>query len=219
MRSRFGFSVASTGSQPEHVPRGAALISWCQAQAGVRGEVRGVTVIDDFAHHPTAVRETLRALRMRYPGRRLVAVFEPRSATSRRKVFQKDYADAFMEADSIFIAAPYDQSRIAADDQFSSAQLVGDLQGHGKRAQVMDTVEEGVAQVARQSGLGRRRGCALQWWVRRIYFETARAFCSKQKLRSSSPYFRLTDFGISDLLRSLNSKSMDSSEGSTVARR
>ena len=55
-------------------------------------------VIDDFAHHPTAVRETLRALKLRYPDRNLVAVFEPRSATSRRKVFQKDYAEAFGEA-------------------------------------------------------------------------------------------------------------------------
>src|SRR6185369_2277830 len=92
-----------------------------------RGEARGVLVLDDFAHHPTAVRETLRALRGKYPGRRLVTVFEPRSATSRRKVFQKDYGDAFKEADVVFIAVPYDQTKIAASDQFSSSQLVDDL--------------------------------------------------------------------------------------------
>lgn len=134
----------------------AALLSFhgVKRRQEVRGDVRGVTVIDDFAHHPTAVRETLRALRMRYPGRRLVTVFEPRSATSRRKVFQKDYAEAFMEADSVFISAPYDQSRIAADDQFSSAQLVGDLEERGKRARVMETVEAGVAEVARDSVKG-----------------------------------------------------------------
>jgi UDP-N-acetylmuramate: L-alanyl-gamma-D-glutamyl-meso-diaminopimelate ligase len=120
----------------------------------VRGEIKGVTVIDDFAHHPTAVRETLRALRMRYPGRRLVAVFEPRSATSRRKVFQKDYADAFFEADSIFIAAPFDQSKISSGDQFSSEELVDNLEERGKRARLMETVESGVPLVARDSVSG-----------------------------------------------------------------
>jgi len=64
-------------------------------RAEIRGEERGVTVIDDFAHHPTAVRETLRGLRNRYQGRRLIAVFEPRSWSSRLAVFQDDYADAF----------------------------------------------------------------------------------------------------------------------------
>jgi UDP-N-acetylmuramate: L-alanyl-gamma-D-glutamyl-meso-diaminopimelate ligase len=134
----------------------AALLSFhgVKRRQEVRGEVRGVTVIDDFAHHPTAVRETLRALRMRYPGRRLVTVFEPRSATSRRKVFQKDYALAFGEADSIFIASPYDQTKIASDDQFSSAQLVGDLEERGKRARLMETVEAGVLEVARDSQKG-----------------------------------------------------------------
>ncbi len=120
----------------------------------VRGEVRGVMVLDDFAHHPTAVRETLRALRGRYAGRRLVAVFEPRSATSRRKVFQQDYVEAFLEGDATFIAAPYDQSKIAADDQFSSDQLVADIVRRGKTAELMMTVDEGVSQVAKYAKKG-----------------------------------------------------------------
>ena len=62
-----------------------------------------VTVVDDFAHHPTAVRETLNALRQRFPDRRLVAVFEPRSNTSRRAIFQDAYADAFGAADHVLI--------------------------------------------------------------------------------------------------------------------
>jgi UDP-N-acetylmuramate: L-alanyl-gamma-D-glutamyl-meso-diaminopimelate ligase len=115
----------------------------------VRGEVKGVMVIDDFAHHPTAVRETLKALRARYPKRRMVAVFEPRSATSRRKVFQNDYALAFGEADATFIAVPYDQTKIAAGEQFSSDQLVGDIQSRGHQAELMATVEDGVVQVAK----------------------------------------------------------------------
>jgi UDP-N-acetylmuramate: L-alanyl-gamma-D-glutamyl-meso-diaminopimelate ligase len=73
----------------------------------VRGEEGGVTVIDDFAHHPTAVRETLRALGDKYKGRRLVAVFEPRSATSRLAVFQRDYAEAFDRADYVVLSSVF----------------------------------------------------------------------------------------------------------------
>lgn len=113
-----------------------------------RGEVGGVLVIDDFAHHPTAVRETLRALRAKYAGRRLLTVFEPRSATSRRKVFQQDYARAFGEADGVFIAVPYDTGRIDPAEVFSSDQLVSDLTSAGKSADLMATVDAGVGQVA-----------------------------------------------------------------------
>ncbi len=119
-----------------------------------RGEVEGVLVVDDFAHHPTAVRETLKALRQKYAGRRLVTVFEPRSATSRRKVFQNDYAQAFGEADSIYIAVPYDQGNIQAADQFSSDQLVADLVGRGKQAAIMATVDGGAVQIAGQAKAG-----------------------------------------------------------------
>jgi UDP-N-acetylmuramate: L-alanyl-gamma-D-glutamyl-meso-diaminopimelate ligase len=115
----------------------------------VRGEVDGILVIDDFAHHPTAVRETLRALRSRYPGRRLVTAFEPRSATSRRKIFQRDYAGALGEASLIYIAAPFDQSRIAVEDQFSSQTLAEDLQRAGRQAHVFTTVDEGILAVTR----------------------------------------------------------------------
>jgi UDP-N-acetylmuramate: L-alanyl-gamma-D-glutamyl-meso-diaminopimelate ligase len=73
----------------------------------VRGEERGVTVIDDFAHHPTAVRETLRALGEKYKGHRLVAVFEPRSATSRLAVFQEEYASAFDPADYVVLSSVF----------------------------------------------------------------------------------------------------------------
>jgi len=77
----------------------------------VRGEVRGIKVIDDFAHHPTAIRETIRALQHRYPGSRIWAVFEPRSNTTRRAVFQQELPDALKLADGVFI------SQIARLDQ------------------------------------------------------------------------------------------------------
>lgn len=77
----------------------------------VRGVERGVTVIDDFAHHPTAVEETLKALRMKYNGSRLIAVFEPRSWSSRLAVFQEPYAKAFVYADYVIIAGVYNTSK------------------------------------------------------------------------------------------------------------
>ncbi|CAM6053616.1 unnamed protein product [Sphagnum tenellum] len=115
------------------------------------GEFRGVMVIDDFAHHPTAVRETLRALRTKYPKRRLVAVFEPRSATSRRKIFQNDYVTALSLADATYISSPYDQSEISVDQQFSSETLAADLSKNGKTAQVFKTIGLGVLSVAESS--------------------------------------------------------------------
>src|SRR4029453_12755020 len=81
-------------------------------RAEVRGQERGITVIDDFAHHPTAVRETLRALRNKYPNRRLFAVFEPRSWPSRLAVFQDQYAQAFEPADYVLIANVFDSGKV-----------------------------------------------------------------------------------------------------------
>jgi UDP-N-acetylmuramate: L-alanyl-gamma-D-glutamyl-meso-diaminopimelate ligase len=77
----------------------------------VRGIERGVTVIDDFAHHPTAVEETLKALKMKYKGSRLIAVFEPRSWSSRLATFQEPYAKAFVHADYVIIAGVYNTSK------------------------------------------------------------------------------------------------------------
>jgi UDP-N-acetylmuramate: L-alanyl-gamma-D-glutamyl-meso-diaminopimelate ligase len=138
-----GLGVAS-----DQVARALASFRGVKRRQEARGEVRGVLVIDDFAHHPTAVRETLKALRAKYPTRRIVAVFEPRSATSRRKVFQRDYTEAFGQADATFIAQPYDQTRIAADNQFSSDQLVADLARQGRAGALMPSVDEGVRQVS-----------------------------------------------------------------------
>jgi UDP-N-acetylmuramate: L-alanyl-gamma-D-glutamyl-meso-diaminopimelate ligase len=136
------------------IEAGLAAFKGVKRRQEERGEISGVLVIDDFAHHPTAVRETLRALRSKYPGRRLVSVFEPRSATSRRKVFQKDYGDAFGEADGCYIAAPYDQSKIAEGDQFSSEQLVDDIRSRGHAAECFHEVEEGVKRVTEASRKG-----------------------------------------------------------------
>src|SRR5262249_41096438 len=86
------------GLSPTQMAAGLATYAHIKRRCEVRGVVRGITVLDDFAHHPTAVRVTLEGVRQAYPGARLWAVFEPRSATSRRAVFQHEYAQAFRVA-------------------------------------------------------------------------------------------------------------------------
>ena len=84
---------------------------------------RGITVVDDFAHHPTAVRETLDALRRRYPGRRLVAVFEPRSLTAGRRLFFDAYVDAFTRADRVHLAPIFHAGRLSDDERLDADEL------------------------------------------------------------------------------------------------
>jgi UDP-N-acetylmuramate: L-alanyl-gamma-D-glutamyl-meso-diaminopimelate ligase len=93
----------------------------------IRGIERGITVIDDFAHHPTAVRETLGALKAAYAGQRLVTVFEPRTNSSRRAIFQQDYVSAFDAADLILIRKPLPLDNVAEAELFSSTRLAADL--------------------------------------------------------------------------------------------
>lgn len=101
----------------------------------VRGTVAGVTVIDDFAHHPTAVEETLKALRMKYEGRRLIAVFEPRSWSSRLAVFQDPYSKAFSYADYVIISGVYNTSKASELGKVLDVdELVKDIELQGKPA-------------------------------------------------------------------------------------
>jgi len=93
----------------------------------LRGEVGGVTVIDDFAHHPTAVRETIEAVRAAYSGRRLWAIFEPRSNTSRRRIFEREFAHALGSADRIVLAGLYQPEKIPEGERLSPAQVVQEI--------------------------------------------------------------------------------------------
>jgi UDP-N-acetylmuramate: L-alanyl-gamma-D-glutamyl-meso-diaminopimelate ligase len=92
------------------------------------GEANGIVVIDDFAHHPTAVRETIHAMRRFYPTRRLIAVFEPRTNSSRRRVFQTNYAAAFDESDMVFIKQPPGLDAISEAERLDTPQLVEAIQ-------------------------------------------------------------------------------------------
>ena len=107
------------------------------------GEFRGVTLVDDFAHHPTAVAGAIAALRLRYPRRRLWAVFEPRSNTSRRRVFQREYVDAFQGAEHVIIGGVFHKStdQVAASELFSPDELSADLRARGISARALADVD------------------------------------------------------------------------------
>jgi UDP-N-acetylmuramate: L-alanyl-gamma-D-glutamyl-meso-diaminopimelate ligase len=97
----------------------------------VRGSVRGVTVIDDFGHHPTAMRETLKGLRHQYPGQRIWALFEPRSNTTRRSVFQRDLPEALAQADGVLVAQVAALEQIPAEERLNPEKVVADINAAG----------------------------------------------------------------------------------------
>ena len=129
------------GLSPEVIAGGIIGFQGVHRRQEVRGVKAGVTVIDDFAHHPTAVRLTLQALRAQYLGRRLIAVFEPRTNTSRRSVFQSEYSRAFEGADRIIIREPPDLTRVPERERFSSPKLVEDLRRLGRPADYFPDTE------------------------------------------------------------------------------
>ena len=132
--------LAGLGLQADAIGAGLAAFQGVRRRQEVRGTVRGVTVVDDFAHHPTAVRETLRALRQRFGRRRLIALFEPRTNSSRRAVFQQAYAEAFDAADRVVIAAVDHPERAPAGDRFDPERLMSDLRGRGLSASHLPSI-------------------------------------------------------------------------------
>lgn len=108
----------------------------------VKGVVGDITVIDDFAHHPTAVKETLQALRGRYPQARLWAIFEPRSNTSRTRVFQDQWAEAFSIADKVVLAPPYDNGKIPREQLLDVDRVVGQIKDYQRSACALKDVTE-----------------------------------------------------------------------------
>lgn len=115
----------------------------------VKGVAAGVTVIDDFAHHPTAVRETLKAVRQAYPGSRLIALFEPESNTSRRRVFQAEFAAAFGEADVILFFKPFEKpDNLAPEERIDMDRLCADVTAAGTPARMIPDIDALAAEAA-----------------------------------------------------------------------
>jgi UDP-N-acetylmuramate: L-alanyl-gamma-D-glutamyl-meso-diaminopimelate ligase len=115
----------------------------------VKGIAGGVTVIDDFGHHPTAIRETLRALRLRYAKEKIWAVFEPRSNTTRRNVFQSELAESFAEADAVIVAQVARLEQLAAGERLDPQKLMHDIGATGKPTEYLPDADAIVAHLAK----------------------------------------------------------------------
>lgn len=148
------FALATQlGWDQKEVVKAITTFQGVKRRQEILGEFGGVLVIEDFAHHPTAVKVTLEGLKKKYAGRRLLAAFEPRSATSRKSIFQKDYVGAFdHKADHTFIMQAYvPQGKTAEEDGFSAVKLVEDLKVQGNSVCLATTYEELVSEVLAQA--------------------------------------------------------------------
>ncbi len=137
--------LTELGMDKGEAVQGLASCTGVKRRQEVRGQKGGITVIDDFAHHPRAVQETLSALKATYPGGRLIAVFEPRTNTSRRSVFQEVYPASFDSADMVLVRAVPDPDKAPEGDRFSSEVLVADLKKRGIPAEFFQDAGQIVA--------------------------------------------------------------------------
>lgn len=133
------------GVAPADIQKALVKFQGIKRRQEVRGEVRGVKVIDDFGHHPTAIAATLRALRERYPKSRLWAVFEPRSNTTRRAVFQNELPAAFADADGVFFAQVSRLEQLPESDRLNPERVIREIASTGKPAFYFPTAAEIVA--------------------------------------------------------------------------
>ncbi len=128
--------AAGQGVPTEAIVEALATFKSVKRRLEVRAVVAGVTIIDDFAHHPTAIRETLRALREAYPGRRLWAVLEPRSNTLRRNVFQADLVESLALADRVVLAGVFKSKSIPDDERLRPEEVIATLERRGVHAEL-----------------------------------------------------------------------------------
>jgi UDP-N-acetylmuramate: L-alanyl-gamma-D-glutamyl-meso-diaminopimelate ligase len=147
-------AAVSVGAGRDGILEGLRSFRSVRRRMEVRGEVGGVTVIDDFAHHPTAVRETIAAVRQRYPDRRLVAVFEPRSYTAQRRESQDAYEQALAAADEVVIAGLFHPERYTQQSALDPHELVSAWQRAGKRAAYIPAPDDIVTDLAPRLGPG-----------------------------------------------------------------
>ncbi len=150
VRNALAVTAAATeqGLSADEIARGLGTFAGVKRRLEVAGEARGVLVLDDFAHHPTAIAETLRAVRQRYPGRRIVAVLEPRSWSLRRNVFQERLAAAFDAADEVVVAEVFGADQLPAAERLDPERLAHDLAVRGRPAAFFPGVPEIVAHLA-----------------------------------------------------------------------
>jgi len=142
------------GLTPAEVQGAFATFKGVKRRMETRGEAGGVVVLDDFAHHPTAIRETLRALRAKFPGRRVWAIFEPRSNTTRRNVFQNELAEALALADGAFVAQVARLDQLKPEERLDPSQLIAAIEAAGKPAHYLADADAIVASLLPQARPG-----------------------------------------------------------------
>ncbi len=138
------------GLSRAEIQKGLLAFKGIKRRQEIVGIANDIIVMDDFAHHPTAIAETLSALRLRYPSRRLWAVFEPRSATSRRNIFQDAFIRAFQNADHTVLAAPFAQEKIPPEERLNPEKIVSALQSIGKAADFIPASDQIVSTLHQQ---------------------------------------------------------------------
>jgi UDP-N-acetylmuramate: L-alanyl-gamma-D-glutamyl-meso-diaminopimelate ligase len=156
VRNALAVMAAATeqGLTPAEIAAGLATFKGVRRRMEVKGEASGVLVIDDFAHHPTAIAETLRAVKQRYPGRRVFAVLEPRSWSLRRNVFQEKLASAFDHADEVVLAEVFGAEQLPPQERLDPSRLVADLASRGRPARFLPGVEAIVAHLVEHARRG-----------------------------------------------------------------
>lgn len=136
------------GISPEMIREALASFQGIKRRQEVRGVIRGITIIDDFGHHPTAIRETLAGLRAKFGRARIWAIFEPRSNTTRRAIFQNDLPAAFADADGVFIAKVARLEQLPENDRLNPDKVVSDIAASGKPAFYEPTSDDIVARLS-----------------------------------------------------------------------
>jgi UDP-N-acetylmuramate: L-alanyl-gamma-D-glutamyl-meso-diaminopimelate ligase len=142
------------GIDNETIQRGLSSFKSVKRRLELRGEIDGVRVYDDFAHHPTAVRETLTAVRQRFPNDRVWAVFEPRSNTCRRRIFEQAFIESFDTADNVVIARVFGASKLPPEQTLSPDRVVQGVRVRGKSANTFDSTDEIVNYLASNARRG-----------------------------------------------------------------
>ena len=146
--------AAAAGIPAAAIAEALATFKSVKRRLEVRAEINGITFIEDFAHHPTAIRETLRALRATYPGARLWAVLEPRSNTLRRKVLAPELIESLALADRVMLAAVYQQERIPEPERLHPEEVVRALNAAGTPAELLADADAIVAAITQQLAPG-----------------------------------------------------------------
>jgi UDP-N-acetylmuramate: L-alanyl-gamma-D-glutamyl-meso-diaminopimelate ligase len=144
-------SARFSGFSPDQIREGLLSFEGIARRQEVRGMVGGVRVIDDFAHHPTAIGLAVESLRQQYPGSRLWVVFEPRSNTTRRNIFQNELAESLSKADLAVMPAVPDPEKVAAEDRLDPEKLIADVNARGTQGWYCENVEEIVELISKES--------------------------------------------------------------------